>query len=128
MLAFLIVVGCHATPPEPVEAPPAAQEAPVDPIDAALARIRADAPPCMGPFARVDVWRTTADGSVHRLYFHGDLQSCSHPPSVWYDATGARLEAVANEPVTDANRARYDAIWARHTTGAEKAETRSLPE
>ncbi len=109
-------------PRAPVKAPP-----PSDPaLAAALKHILADEPPCLGRFARVDVWRAP-EGTVHRLFFHGDMQ-CSHPPSVWYDPSGSRLEVVAEEPVTDANREHYAGIWARHTSGAEKAETLHFPE
>ena len=90
-------------------------------LAAALARIRDAEPPCYGPMASVDVWRST-QGAVHRLYDHGSIMDCSHAPSVWFDPEGVELEAVANEPVTDTNRDHYDAIWARHTTGAEEAE------
>jgi len=106
-----------ADPRAPVKAPPPSGLA----LASAMEHILADEPPCMGRFARVEVWRTPK-GDVHRLFFHGDMQ-CSHPPSVWYDPSGSRLEVVAEEPVTEANREHYAAIWARHTTGAEKAET-----
>jgi len=133
-LLVALLVACGGTP-EPPETPTTPREAavpdprapgwaapPDDPaLAAALARIRDAEPPCYGQMASVDVWRTE-QGAVHRLYYHGSITDCSHAPSVWFDPEGAELEAVANEPVTDENRAYYDAIWARHTTGAEKAE------
>ena len=66
------------------------------------------------------MWRTPK-GEVHRLFYHGSMD-CSHPPSVWFDPDGVELETVPLEPLTDDNRAHYDAIWTRHTSGAEKAE------
>jgi hypothetical protein len=92
------------------------------PLDAAVARIVASEPPCAGSRARIDVWRTPS-GEVHRLYYHGDLMDCSHPPSIYFDAAGVELESVANEPVTDATRAHYEALHARHQASATKAET-----
>jgi hypothetical protein len=116
-----MLLGACGAPTVQVEPTPEAPVVELDPVAQAVDRIRAATPPCLGKFARVDVWRTP-EGGVHRLFYHGD-RSCSHPPSVWYDATGDELEQVPMEPVTDDNRAHYDAIWARHTTGATKSET-----
>ena len=94
------------------------------PLTTALDRIRSSEPDCLGPLSSVQVWRT-ADGAVHRLLYSGDIRRCSHPPSTWFSAEGTLLEMVPSEPVTDENRAHYEALWARHTAGAAKAE--SLP-
>lgn len=96
-------------------------------LDAALARIKADAP-CAGAFARVIVWKD-ADGQVARLEFRGDLSVCSHPPLVWYDAAGNRLEVVPEEPVVPGSeRARHFAdVRARHTDGHTESGSVPLP-
>ena len=108
----------------PTEVAPVPDPRKPPPDDAALLaplqRIRDAEPPCYGPSSRIDVWRTPK-GEVHRLFYHGSMD-CSHPPSVWFDPDGKELETVPMEPVTGENRDHYEAIWARHTTGAEKAE------
>ncbi len=54
--------------------------------------------PCSGPFARVEVWRDDA-GRIKRYHYLGDIQSCSHPPSVVYDASGKEVETIPEHPV-----------------------------
>lgn len=79
----------------------------------------------MGPFARVEVWRDAAS-EPKMLYYHGDLERCSHPPSSYHSVDGALLDVVANRPVTDDNRAEFAALHAKHRDGLTKAETLSF--
>ena len=53
---------------------------------------------CAGPFSRVQVFRD-AGGRAARLRFDGDLQLCSHPPRVYFDAQGTQTLGIPNEPV-----------------------------
>jgi len=53
---------------------------------------------CSGALASIEVWRTER-GKIGRYVHHGDIQSCSHPPTTVFDATGKELGAIANQPV-----------------------------
>jgi hypothetical protein len=53
---------------------------------------------CSGDLASIEVWRTE-HGKIGRYAHHGDIQSCSHPPTTVFDATGKELGAIANQPV-----------------------------
>jgi hypothetical protein len=40
-----------------------------------------------------------ADGKVGKIRFEGDLQSCSHPPWIYFDAEGDEVVTIPEEPV-----------------------------
>jgi hypothetical protein len=54
--------------------------------------------PCGGNFARITVFRD-ASGAVGRLMFDGDLEACSHPPRIYFDAQGHESLTIPLEPV-----------------------------
>jgi len=53
---------------------------------------------CAGPFAVITVWRD-AGGAVGRIVMQGDLQRCSDPPMVYFDANGQVTEQIGLQPV-----------------------------
>ena len=93
---------------------------PDDPLTPALQRIYDEAT-CLGAFSSVQVFRD-AKGEVQRLYYSGTPAICSHPPSAYYDADGTFLESVPMKPLTDNNRAFFEALHDRHRHGLVSAE------
>lgn len=56
--------------------------------------------PCAGTYSKVIVYRTPSGEPA--IYLHaGDLQACSHPPYVYFDAEGNRVLNVAERPIRD---------------------------
>lgn len=102
----LVACGSSTTPP-PEQQPPtdpavepvdSAVDSPADkPSEAAVRKICKTAP-CVGQFARLVVLRD-ADGKVGKIRFEGDLQSCSHPPWIYFDAAGVEVVTIPEEPV-----------------------------
>ena len=93
------LIACAPSSSESNNPPPAKAEAdvkPQGPSDAVLAKICAS--PCAGEFARIAVFRTAA-GKIGALRFDGDLQQCSHPPRVYFDADGGEIVTIPERPV-----------------------------
>ena len=53
---------------------------------------------CTGRMAQITLWRDK-QGAVRVLEYAGDIQRCSHPPTVFYDASGKEIAAIPNKPV-----------------------------
>lgn len=82
----------HGQPPADAGDPPR----PSDPSFAVMQKVCAS--DCAGPYARVAVFRDSA-GGVGRLRFDGDLETCSHPPRIYFDASGEATEHIPMEPI-----------------------------
>ncbi|TNE92762.1 MAG: hypothetical protein EP330_00670 [Deltaproteobacteria bacterium] len=94
---------------------------PANPLTPALQKIY-DTAPCLGPMSKVRVYRDAA-AQVTALYYLGDHGQCSHPPAVYYTPDGVEREPVAMKPITDENRAMFEAIHERGRAGGTLAET-----
>jgi hypothetical protein len=79
---------------------------------------------CSGPIATVTVYRD-ASGRVGALENGGDIRSCSHPPTVFYDAKGKQIGVIPLRPVKPGSAAakRFQAIRTKATAGLSKAES-----
>jgi hypothetical protein len=105
VLLALLLVACGS----PTSPPPPKQQPPTDPVveqvdssanmpsDEVVRKI-CKAAPCVGQFARLVVLRD-ADAKVGKIRFEGDLQSCSHPPWIYFDANGVEVVTIPEEPV-----------------------------
>jgi hypothetical protein len=83
--------------------------------------------PCAGPHARVALFED-GSGTLKRARFDGDLELCSHPPRIYYDASGAETLTIPNRPVTgDEEAARLHAQQEAQTAGLTEAETLRCP-
>ena len=106
--SLALLLGCtdratndKAAAPDKAEAPPPPEAAepsagPTDPSFALMQKVCAS--PCTGGFARVAVFRDS-DGQVARLRYDGDIDSCSHPPRIYFDGEGTQTLHVAMRPV-----------------------------
>lgn len=95
-----------------------------DPLTPVLQAIY-DAAECLGPFARVQVFRGP-EKEVRALLYHPDPGRCSHGPSVYFGPDGAVREVVEMKPVTRENLADVEALHARNRQGGTLAETRTF--
>lgn len=115
-----------ASKPSTPTSPPATAErdAAVGPSYAVMQKVCASS--CAGPFARVAVFRDEA-GAVAKLRFDGDLDRCSHPPRIYFDAEGNETLTVANEPVVAGSpeAEAFAAKQAAELEGLDEAETLS---
>jgi hypothetical protein len=121
--------------------PPPEQQPPTDPVVEQKADSPASGPsdevvkkicetaPCVGQFARLVVLRD-ADGKVGKIRFEGDLQSCSHPPWIYFDANGVEVVTIPLEPVEpgSARQQELDAKQASALQGLTEAEELSCPD
>jgi hypothetical protein len=123
-LSTLFAIACGSNGASGPEQP----HQPEQPVDPMIARI-CESAPCSGRFARIQVWRTSS-GEVGRYVYDGDIDGCSHPPRVFYDAQGEQSFAVPFEPIVpgspeaEALRAQQEA----QTEGLVEAERASCPE
>lgn len=78
--------------------------------------------------ARVTVWRDAAR-KVRTLELSGDIERCSHPPTVFFDANGEKLDAIPMKPVVpgSAEAAKYQAIRDKYTHGLSGTEIHFCP-
>ncbi|HKX12821.1 MAG TPA: hypothetical protein VJP40_06685 [bacterium] len=53
---------------------------------------------CTGRMASVQSWNDDA-GKAQVYQYQGDLTACSHPPQIFYDASGKELGAIAEFPI-----------------------------
>jgi hypothetical protein len=74
----------------------AAQRAPAD---ARIATVCAKSP-CNGAMARVTPYMRGDKPAIYR--YDGDLSTCSHPPSIYYDVAGNSVLSQGNHPVEKA--------------------------
>lgn len=98
-----------------------AKPLPTSPSFAAVRRICAAE--CAGPLASFVVLRDAA-GEARRVRFDGDLDRCSHPPRIYFDAEGNELLAIPEEPVEpgSARQKELDAKQAAMLDGLVEAE------
>ena len=68
--------------------------------------------PCLGKLSRIESFVGLA-GEVERYYYHSDPSVCIHGPSVYFDATGKRLDTIPNKPM-DPKSERGKKILATH--------------
>jgi hypothetical protein len=123
LLASLFVVACGTSTSPPEQKPPPATA----PSDAVVKKICKNAP-CVGEFARLVVFRD-AEGKVGKIRFEGDLQSCSHPPWIYFDADGVEVVTIPLEPVEpgSARQQELDAKQASALEGLTEAEELRCP-
>ena len=69
------------------------------PVPMNVVRTICSASPCTGKLARVLVWRD-AKGRVGAFEVRGDIERCSHPPTLFYDAAGKQTGVIPMKPVT----------------------------
>jgi hypothetical protein len=131
--ASLLLVACSSPPPEkqPVTDPvvePDADAPAKAPSDKIVRKICKKAP-CAGEFARLVVLRDAA-GEVGKIRFEGDLQSCSHPPWIYFDANGVEVLTIPEEPVEpgSARQQELDAKQAGAIQGLTEAEELRCPD
>ncbi len=100
---------------------------PTDPSWSAVAKVCKSA--CATERSRITVFRAT-DGVAKRLRFDGDLERCSHPPRLYFDATGRETLAIPNKPVVpgSAEAERFAAQQSKEVDGLVEAETIGCPE
>lgn len=111
--------GCapsHDGPPARTErgAPP-----PDDPLSRAVEKVCNH--PCAGSLAQIAVFRDAAN-AVGRLRFDGDLEACSHPPRIYFDADGNETFAIPFEPIVAGSPE------AKALADQQDAQTRGLTE
>ena len=84
--------------------------------------------PCAGPFAVIRVWRDAA-GALGRIVMQGDIQACSDPPMVYFDANGAITEQIGLEPVVPGSpeEQAFTERRVRQLEGLAEAESLSCP-
>jgi hypothetical protein len=84
---------------------------------------------CAGPMARVTVFRDKT-GAVRSLELDGDIRRCSHPPTLFFDASGNQVDAIPMKPVVPGSdeAKHFAAIRERHTRGLDGRETCFCPE
>jgi hypothetical protein len=83
---------------------------------------------CSGAFASVTAWYD-AKGRI-ALYVHGgDIQSCSHPPTVYFDRDANEVGAIPNKPIVPgSDEAKgFDATRERLTKDLKKGGAQSCP-
>jgi hypothetical protein len=85
--------------------------------------------PCAGRLARLTVFRN-ADGDIGRIRFDGDLDACSHPPRIYYDAKGTEMLAIPEEPVVagSAEAKAFADRQAAQIAGLTEAQTLGCPD
>jgi hypothetical protein len=122
----LSLVACGSSPADPVVEP--VNSSANEPSEKAIRKICKSAP-CVGEFARLVVLRD-ADGNVGKIRFEGDLQSCSHPPWIYYDAAGVEVVTIPEEPV-EPGSAREQELSAKQASalqGLTEAEELRCPD
>lgn len=139
-MVALVACSPSSGTPQP-QSPPAAEadgSAPADPPPDAppTAPLTAHSPAiervctasCAGPLASVVVFRD-AEGRAARIRFDGDLQVCSHPPRIYFDARGVETLTVPNRPVVpDSPEAlELQAQQAAQIEGLSEAESLGCP-
>lgn len=83
---------------EPV-VPKAATASPSEPTDPSYEIVKKIcASPCAGPHATLVMFRRD-NGELGVVRFEGDLESCSHPPWLYFDPKGNEILAIPEEPV-----------------------------
>lgn len=84
---------------------------------------------CNGPMASLRVFRN-AEGEVARMRFDGDLEACSHPPRIYFDAEGVETLSIPNEPVEPGSEkaTAYQRKQAAEVDGLVEAEALGCPE
>jgi hypothetical protein len=139
---LLAATACTSTEPKVQasrsQAPPKTADEPDDPGETAKAKAEAAAGEpspavlqkicthlCAGPYATIAVFRD-AQGVATRLRFDGDLQVCSHPPRVWYDAEGREVYAVGEFPVVAGSEEAKALIAEEEAAQAGTTEAESL--
>jgi hypothetical protein len=112
---------------DPGATPPAAAPTPTDPGWSAVAKVCKSE--CATERSRITVFRA-ADGTAKRLRFDGDLERCSHPPRLYFDAAGRETLAIPEKPVTagSAEAERFAAQQREEVDGLVEAETLGCPE
>jgi len=89
-LVVVVIIGCNQAPP--ADTPTGHSDISKD----TLAKVCSG--PCVGPLAEIQVWRDAAKG-VGRIVLQGDIQSCSAPPTVYFDRAGEVTEQIGMQPV-----------------------------
>jgi hypothetical protein len=138
LAALLLACGSPSNQSPPQQEPPKEPEVeladkPADqaanmPSDEVVRKICQSAP-CVGQFARLVVLRDAA-GTISKFRFEGDLQSCSHPPWIYYDQDGVEVAAIPEEPVEpgSARQQEIDATQANAMKGLTEAEVLHCPD
>ena len=114
----LIVVGTGCTKTKPSTA----SDTPTQPDPAVIREIcRAE---CSGPYATITVYRDVS-GHVGAIENDGDVQSCSHPPTRFFDPRGKEIGVIPLKPVVpdSAEARRLQAIRDKATKGLKKTES-----
>lgn len=105
-LVFFMVLGCDRSNPEATMTTSTATRQAVPsttPVSSKahggdiVAKICASAT-CTGDFASVQIWHGD-DGAVGRYVYDGDVQACSHPPRIYFDASGKETLHIGMHPV-----------------------------
>lgn len=109
------------------ELPAPDADLPTDPSPEVIAKVCAA--PCAGDFARIEVYRDD-EGRVARLIFNGDLEDCSHPPQVYFDAAGEETATIPEEPIEPGSQRATELLAKRDAEleGLNKAETLACPD
>lgn len=112
-----------SAPSQTASAPRADEHGPPEPVALPAVDAICKSAPCSGPMSTIEVWRTSK-AAVGVYYHHGDIQRCSHPPSVFFDAAGKQLDAIPMQPVEpgSAEAQRFQSIRERHTRDLTLAE------
>lgn len=113
--------------PRPSWAPPLRDPAELSPTFQVVREICKA--PCAGRFGRLTIFRD-ADGDVGRIRFDGDLDACSHPPRIYFDAKGTEVLAIPEEPVVagSAEAKAFADSQAAQIAGLTQAETLGCPD
>jgi hypothetical protein len=117
------LLACGASTSPPPEKPPTDSV-----VEPRIVRKICNAAPCVGEFARLVVLRD-ADGEARKIRFEGDLQSCSHPPWIYFDANGVEVLTIPLEPVEPGSprQQELDAMQASALQGLTEAEVLRCP-
>ncbi len=146
-LAVLSAIGCNDKPPAGQQTPSTQSAATVrvpsatgsadpfsdPPPSAARQRVSATVlsrickeSPCTGRFARIEMF-ANPKGTVELLYYHSDIERCSHGPSIYFDPTGKKLDTIPNKPMDPKSDRGKEllALHAKHHRGRTKAGVHS---
>ena len=128
LVALLLACAPSTGKPEPSGEDPVVPEAaaasssePIDPSFEIVKKICAS--PCSGPHAMLVMFRRDS-GELGVVRFEGDLQSCSHPPWLYFDPKGNEILAIPEEPVVpgSAEAEAFAAKQAAVVAGMKEAE------